>query len=119
MTPAAWSSRSVRLVLPASTWARMPRLRVRMHVLHARRYRHGHEVSSHVGPPRDPPVGARTESPPQSARSGILGLRPRCREQELRLLRRNTRSSFARSARHLDIAASLPHAACPARPPTL
>ena len=35
MTPAAYSSRSVRVVLPASTWARIPRLGVRTgrHVL--------------------------------------------------------------------------------------
>ena len=39
MTPAAWSSRSVRLVLPASTWARTPRFKVRtaLHVLHGDR----------------------------------------------------------------------------------
>jgi hypothetical protein len=52
ITPASWSSLSVRLVLPASTWATMPRLSVRAkrHVL---RWGGGcgHARSTHRGAP--------------------------------------------------------------------
>ena len=48
--PAAWSSRSVRLVLPASTWATMPRFSVctARHVLCFDRGGDGHERLAHV-----------------------------------------------------------------------
>ncbi|MGW7522390.1 heme-binding protein [Streptomyces sp. NPDC054783] len=59
MTPAAYSSRSVRLVLPASTCARIPRFRVRevvrteCHVLQVDgdSFRVGHELSAHRSAP--------------------------------------------------------------------
>src|SRR6266699_1033914 len=52
MAPASYSSRSVRLVLPASTCARIPRLRVltERHVLRVGGpVRAGHECSCHDG----------------------------------------------------------------------
>ena len=56
MTPASWSRRSVRVVLPASTWARMPRLKVftARHVLRKDRGGFGHERLPHGRHHREP-----------------------------------------------------------------